>query len=558
MPTALQRYEEWRSRPDLDGALAAELAAIDGDAAAIEDRFYRTLAFGTGGLRGVLGAGTNRMNIYTVARATRGLAAYLHSQSAAPACAVAYDSRNQSDRFARVTAAVLAGAGVQVHLYEELMPTPMLSFAVRALSCTAGVVITASHNPARYNGYKVYGADGCQITLDAAAAVLRCIDAEPDFAPIPDFAEMLSAGRVQYIGRDVIDAYDAAVLAQCPGPLEAPLKVAYSPLNGTGNKPVRRALAALGVEVCVVKEQENPDGDFPTCPYPNPEIPQAMALAVQLCRDSGADFCLATDPDCDRVGAAALDERGEIRMINGNEMGVLLLDYLCKTRLAAGTMPPRPVAVKTIVTTEMAAAVAQKYGLELRNVLTGFKFIGEQIGLLEAAGQAGRFVFGFEESYGYLSGSYVRDKDGVDGAVLICAMAAHHKARGLTLPGALAALEAEYGCWRTALLSFEFDGAAGMETMNRMLDGLRAGHDAFAGRAVEEMTDYLNDDTGLPRSNVLRMALAGGCTAVVRPSGTEPKLKIYRTARARGPADAGAALDAMARACSAWAGQPPA
>ncbi len=549
--TAQERYESWRAQPGLAQDVAEELAAIAGDAEAIEDRFYRDLAFGTGGLRGVLGAGTNRMNVYTVAKATRGLAAYLLAQFPAPACAIAYDSRRKSALFAQTAAAVLAAAGVRVHLYAELMPTPMLSFAVRHLGCAAGVVITASHNPAKYNGYKVYGADGCQITLEAAEAVQGCIRRQPDFSgPLPDLAALSAAGKISFITQDTLDAYYAAVLAESVEAPAVPLHVVYSPLNGTGNKPVRHVLAARGnIQVTVVPEQEQPDGDFPTCPYPNPEIAEAMALAAALCREKQADFCLATDPDCDRVGAAVPDKDGRMQLISGNEMGVMLFDYICQSRLAAGAMPENPVAVKTIVTTEMAAAVAQCYGVELRNVLTGFKFIGEQIGRLEAEGHPERFIFGFEESYGYLSGGYVRDKDGVNAAMLICEMAAHYKVQGKTLLDVREELSAKYGYFQSSLLSFAFEGPTGMDAMNGILDKVRASHAQFAGRGVRAMTDYLQDDTGLPKSNVLSLSLDGGCHAVVRPSGTEPKLKIYLTARA-GTADASmAAVDAMARAC---------
>lgn len=554
MSNAEKRYEEWINHTGLDADLMTQLTACAGDSAEIEDRFYRDLEFGTGGLRGVIGAGTNRMNIYTVAKATRGLASYLKAEFSAPSCAIAYDSRNKSEQFAKTAAAVLAAAGVRVYLYAELMPTPMLSFAVRHLGCSGGIVITASHNPAKYNGYKVYGADGCQITLEAAEKVLACIEKEPDFVDQqPDFAGLLNSGAISIIGSQTVDAYYEAVLKQSVEKTATPLKIVYSPLNGTGNKPVRHILAALGnIEVTVVPEQEKPNGDFPTCPYPNPEIREAMELAIQLGRKTGADICLATDPDCDRVGVAVV-EGEKVTLINGNEMGVMLFDFICKNRIAKGTMPDRPVAVKTIVTTEMARAVAKRYGVELRNVLTGFKFIGEQIGLLEKENGADRYIFGFEESYGYLSGGYVRDKDAVDAAMLICEMAAYYKKAGKNLVEELDSLYQTYGYYKSELLSFTFEGSAGMATMTGILNGLRKNRpDVFAGKAVLEMTDYQYDDTGLPKSNVLAFALAEGGHLVVRPSGTEPKLKIYLTATAPTAQQGEDAVQKMADACRVW------
>lgn len=552
---AVQRYQTWMQYPALDAKTAAELAACQQDAAAIEDRFYRDLEFGTGGLRGVLGAGSNRMNCYTVAKATRGLAAYLKADFKTPSCAIAYDSRHQSDVFARVTAAELAAAGVRVYLFPTLMPTPMLSFAVRYLQCSGGVVITASHNPAKYNGYKVYGADGCQITLDVAEKVQKRIKAEPDFAEnTADFDTNAAAGNIRMIGEDTMQAYYAAVLAQSLEKPAVPLHLVYTPLHGAGNVPVRHILDVLGnITVDVVPQQELPDGDFTTCPYPNPEIEEAMCLAVALCQKTGADFALATDPDCDRVGVAALDKNGKAILISGNEMGVMLFDFICKSRKKNGTMPQNPVAVKSIVSSEMAVQVAEKYGVTMRNMLTGFKFIGEQIGVLEAAGQAERFIFGFEESYGYLSGAYVRDKDAVNATMLICEMAAHYKAQGKNLLDVLDALYQEYGYYKNKLLTFAFEGSAGMKAMQTLLDALRtAPPKQFAGRAVSSMTDYQKDDTGLPKSNVLCFTLAQGCQLLMRPSGTEPKLKIYVTAKGETQADATAAVAALSAACTAW------
>ena len=552
---AAQRYQTWMQYPTLDAAIAAELAACSTDAAAIDDRFYRDLEFGTGGLRGVLGAGSNRMTIYTVAKATRGLAAYLKADFKNPSCAIAYDSRHQSDVFAHVAAAELAAAGVQVYLYPVLMPTPMLSFAVRHLACSGGIVITASHNPAKYNGYKVYGADGCQITLQAAEKVLACIQQEPDFSDKTiDFDTYLNSGVIQMIGADTVQAYYDAVLAQSIEKPAVPLHVVYSPLNGAGNVPVRHMLDMLGnITVTVVPQQEMPNGDFTTCPYPNPEIEEAMRLSVALCQEVGADFALATDPDCDRVGVAALDENGKAILISGNEMGVMLFDFICKSRLANGTMPQNPVAVKTIVSTEMATQIAKKYNVTLRNMLTGFKFIGEQIGLLDAEGHPERYIFGFEESYGYLSGSYVRDKDAVNAAMLICEMAAHYKAQGKNLLAVLDALSAEYGYYQNQLLSFAFEGAAGMHTMQTLLDGLRTqrpGH--FAQYKVLSVVDYQNDETGLPKSNVLRFTLENDAQLLMRPSGTEPKLKIYVTAKGQTRAEATAVVATLTDACTSF------
>lgn len=527
-----QKYFEWINHAGLDEALAKELRGCAKDKQEIEDRFYCSLAFGTGGLRGVIGAGTNRMNIYTVAKATRGLAAYLKNSFSEPSCAIAYDSRIKSDEFAKVTAATLATEGVKAFLYAELMPTPMLSFAVRYLHCSGGVVITASHNPATYNGYKVYGSDGCQITIEAAEEIQKYIAKQPDFAPEAlDYEALLQSGAVRFIEEEVIDAYFAAVRSLGNQAPQLPLHIVYSPLNGTGCKPVQRALKELGgVRVTVVPQQEKPDGAFPTCPYPNPEIKEAMHLASELATKTNADFCLATDPDCDRVGVGVPTEHG-VRLINGNEMGVMLFEYLCRRHIAAGTMPDRPVAVKTIVTTEMASAVAREYGVELRNVLTGFKFIGEQIGLLDNEGESQRYIFGFEESYGYLAGDFVRDKDAVIGSVLICEMAAYYKAQGKSLLDVLCETYQKYGYYKTSLLSFEFASAEGMWKMQDILNRLRtSGPSKLEGRAVVEKIDYQNDCTGLPKSNVLRFSLEGGSYCIIRPSGTEPKLKIYVTA----------------------------
>ena len=541
------RYRAWRSRPDLDPALAAELASIEGQEAAITDRFYRDLAFGTGGLRGVLGAGTNRMNIYTVRKATQGLADYLNATDLPKRVAIAHDSRHNGDLFARETARVLAANGITACLYPRLEPTPALSWAVRYLGCGAGVCVTASHNPAKYNGYKVYGSDGCQITLEAAEKILAAIEAVDIFegVKLADYDKAMQDGLIQLIGEDCLDAFVDAVYAQRVGDGEGidRLNLVYTPLNGSGLECVRKLLGKLGVtHVTVVPEQEKPDGDFPTCPYPNPEIREAMQKGLELCDKVHPDLLLGTDPDCDRCGTAVPDGKGGYRLITGNEMGIILLDYICRTRLARGTMPKDPVAVTTIVSTDMATPVAKKYGVELRRTLTGFKFIGEQIGNLEAEGHAERFIFGFEESYGYLSGGHVRDKDAVNATLLVCEAAAWYAAQGKTLLDAIEGLYKEYGYYRNALSSFTFEGESGMHTMQALMAGLRKDPPKeIAGYAVETALDYDAEGTGLPKADVLEYRLAGGHKFMVRPSGTEPKIKVYMSA----VADSEAAADAV-------------
>lgn len=529
-------YAAWRAQP-LDAAIAAELAAIENDPAAITDRFYRDLAFGTGGLRGVLGAGTNRMNIYTVRKATQGLADYLNATTLPKQVAIAYDSRINSALFARETARVLAANGITAHVYPRLEPTPALSWAVRTLHCGAGVCVTASHNPAKYNGYKVYGADGCQITLDVADQILSAIEKVDCFAvPVADYDAALADGRIALIPDQCLDDFVNAVFAQRVGSGDAgALKLVYTPLNGAGLECVQKLLKKLGVtHLTVVPEQEKPDGNFPTCPYPNPEIREAMQKGLELCDQVHPDLLLGTDPDCDRCGVAVPAGEanpGGYRLITGNEMGVILLDYICRTRLAQNSMPQAPVAVTTIVSTDMATPIAAKYGVELRRTLTGFKFIGEQIGALEAEGAPERFIFGFEESYGYLSGGHVRDKDAVNATLLVCEAAAWYAAQGMTLLDAINALYAEYGCYRNALCSFAFEGESGMHTMQALMAGLRAAAPtALAGLAVEQVVDYAAPGTGLPSADVLEYRLAGGAKFMVRPSGTEPKIKVYLSA----------------------------
>ena len=547
-------YNRWLAQPDLDDAVKAELVSIAGDSDAVTDRFYRDLEFGTGGLRGVIGAGTNRMNLYTVRKATQGLADYLNASGLPKKVAIAHDSRHNGALFARETARVLAANGITACMYPRLEPTPALSWAVRYLGCGAGVCVTASHNPAKYNGYKVYGADGCQITLEAAEKILAAIEKIDCFDDVrlADFDAAAAAGRIVTIDEKCLDDFVQAVYDQRVGDgagIDA-LKLVYTPLNGTGLECVKKLLKKLGVtHVTVVPEQEKPDGDFPTCPYPNPEIREAMQKGLELCDKVRPDLLLGTDPDCDRCGTAVPDGKGGYRLITGNEMGIILLDYICRTRLARGTMPKAPVAVTTIVSTDMATPVAKKYGVELRRTLTGFKFIGEQIGKLEAEGHVERYIFGFEESYGYLSGGHVRDKDAVNATLLVCEAAAWYAQQGMTLLDAIEALYKEFGYYRNALCSFTFEGETGMYTMQNLMKTLRADPPKeIAGYAVERVADYDTDGTGLPRANVLEYHLAGGHKLMVRPSGTEPKIKVYLSAVGKSEAEADAVNAELAKA----------
>ena len=547
-----EQFDRWLTGAGEDLDLISELEEIRGREEEISDRFYRELSFGTGGLRGVLGAGTNRMNIYTVRRATQGLADYLNAAGLPKAVAIAHDSRIKGDLFAREAARVLAANGVTAWLYPRLEPTPALSWAVRYLKCGAGICVTASHNPAQYNGYKVYGPDGCQITPEAAEKVLAAMEKTDYFDGVrtADFDEALRAGTIRYIDDACLDAFVDAVLALRPGNDVSGLKLVYTPLNGSGLECVKKLLANMGVrDVTVVPEQEKPDGRFPTCPYPNPEIQEAMETGLRLCERVRPDLLLGTDPDCDRMGAAAPDGKGGYRLITGNEMGVLLLDYLCRTRTARGTMPENPVAVTTIVSTSMASAVAERWGVELRRTLTGFKYIGEQIGLLEAEGHPERFIFGFEESYGYLSGGHVRDKDAVNAVMLACECAAWYAGRGMTLPDALRALYEEYGYYENGLLTAAFEGQAGMRAMEARMASLRSAPPAeIAGQSVTGVTDYLREGTGLLPSDVLEFRLEDGSKLIVRPSGTEPKLKMYLSVRDGSEAGAAAKLEALTAA----------
>ena len=545
----------WLERAGEDPDLTAELREVQHDEKAVSDRFYRHLAFGTGGLRGVLGAGTNRMNLYTVRRATQGLADYLNATDLPKSVAIAHDSRVKGDLFAREAARVLAANGITAHLYPRLEPTPALSWAVRYLHCGAGICVTASHNPAQYNGYKVYGADGCQITPEAAEKVLAAMEKTDCFdgVKLADYDAAAAEGKIQIIPDECLDAFVDAVLALRPGNDVSKLKLVYTPLNGSGLECVKKLLAKMGVtELTVVPSQEAPDGHFPTCPYPNPEIREAMEEGLRLCDEVKPDLLIGTDPDCDRMGAAVPDGQGGYRLITGNEMGVLLLDYLCRTRIARNTMPPNPVAVTTIVSTDMATPVAQSYGVELRRTLTGFKYIGEQIGLLEEEGHAERYLFGFEESYGYLSGAHVRDKDAVNAVMLACECAAWYAGQGMTLLDAMNALYEKFGFYRNGLLSRAFEGQDGMAAMDALMKSLRTAPPAeIGGWKVSGTTDYLNDGTGLIPSDVLEFRLEDAGKVIVRPSGTEPKLKLYLSVRGSGEEDAAARLERLSKGAEA-------
>ena len=534
--TIQKQYELWLKKAVDDSGIQKELIAIRTDDTKIEDAFYRNLAFGTGGLRGVIGAGTNRINIYTVAKASQGLADYInrHFQKDARKIAVSYDSRLKSDLFAQVSSCVFAANGIQVYLYEQLMPTPCLSFAVRELNCAAGIMITASHNPSKYNGYKVYGADGGQITTEAADEILGEIEKLNLFSDVKkvDFAQAVTDGSIRYIPEDVYTSFIEQVKKQTllgkDDSVDKSIAIVYSPLNGTGLKPILSVLDECGyTNVRVVKEQEAPNGYFPTCPYPNPEIKEAMALGIEYAKRYQADLLLATDPDCDRVGIAVKDKNDNYTLLSGNEVGMLLLDYICSRRQALGMMPKEPIAIKTIVTTDMAEQIAKHYGVKMVNVLTGFKFIGEQIGMLEQKRCKDSYIFGFEESYGYLSGTYVRDKDAVNAAFLICEMFVYYASKGLGLLDKLNELYATYGYCLNTLHSYEFEGVAGFSKMQKIMQAFRGKPSSFGGKKVCGILDYAEGIDGLPASDVLKFTLEDHCSFVVRPSGTEPKLKVY-------------------------------
>lgn len=540
-------YSLWSEKAVLDADLIDELKSIDGKEDEILDRFYRSLEFGTAGLRGVLGAGTNRMNIYTVNQATQGLSNYLNEAFENPSVAIAYDSRIKSDLFAREAAGVLAANGIKVYIYPELVPTPMLSFAVRRLKCSSGIIITASHNPAKYNGYKCYDPNGYQMTDEAAQKTYDYIQQVDMFDGVKrmDFEKGLEDGIIEYIGQDVYEEFYSAVETRqvnkgiCE---KADLKVIYTPLNGTGNKPVREILRRIGVkDVRVVKEQEMPDGNFPTCPFPNPEIKQVFECGIEMTKTEKADLLLATDPDCDRMGIAVYDGNDYVLM-SGNEVGVMFTEYLLSSLKEQGKLPENPIVVKTIVTTKLVEKVANNYGAECADLLTGFKYIGELITNLEKKNEADRFIVGMEESYGYLSGIHARDKDAVVASMMLCEMAAYYKTKGMTLVDLMNSLYEKYGMYLNTLLNFNFEGASGMQKMADMMTSLRENAPKeIAGQKVVSVADYkkserVNVETGektvidLPKSNVLSYSLPDGSGAIVRPSGTEPKIKIYITA----------------------------
>ena len=549
-------YKRWLNTKLEDEDLAAELAFIEGQEDEIKDRFAVSLKFGTAGLRGVLGAGTNRMNIYVVRQATQGLANWVKTQGGKQLVAISYDSRINSDVFAREAACVLAANGISVRIYDALMPVPALSFATRYYEANAGIMITASHNPAKYNGYKAYGPDGCQMTDEAADIVYAEIQKTDvlEGAKRISFEEGLAQGLIQYVGDDCKEGlYDAIKACQVrPGLCKtAGLKLVYSPLNGSGLVPVMRILKDIGIDdITIVPEQQYPDGNFPTCPYPNPEIFEALRLGLELAKAQGADLMLATDPDADRVGIAMKCPDGSYELVSGNEVGVLLLDYICQGRMEKGTMPKNAVAVKSLVSTPLADAVAEHYGVEMRNVLTGFKWIGDQIARLENAGEVERFILGFEESYGYLAGPYVRDKDAVVASMLICEMAAYYRSIGSSVKERLEAIYNQYGRYLNKVDSFEFPGLSGMDKMAGIMTALRNAPPAeIGGYKVVKIVDYKKtEETGLPSANVLVYTLEGGATVIVRPSGTEPKIKTYFTTLGKDLAEAEAQKNVLAEA----------
>ncbi len=553
----IEEYKLWKTTELEDADLTKELCEIENNENEIKDRFAATLAFGTAGLRGVLGAGTNRMNIYMVRVATQGLANYLNAQnSGKSSVAISYDSRIKSDVFAKEAARVLAANGIKVHIYKELMPVPALSFATRELKCDAGIMVTASHNPAKYNGYKAYGPDGCQMTENAANAVYEQMKNTHVFndVKLADFNTAIQSGDIEYIDKDVIEKLYENIKAQsirkdiCE---KTPLKVVYTPLNGSGNVPVRKVLADMGIKnLYIVKEQEQPDGNFPTCPYPNPEMIQTMELGIKLAQEKDADIVLATDPDADRVGLAVKQDGANYRLLTGNEIGVLLLDYICSAKIAEGKMPKNPIAVSSVVSTPLACEVAKNYGVEFKSVLTGFKYIGEQIFLLEEKNEQDRFIFAFEESHGYLSGTYVRDKDAVVACMLICELAAYYKSQNSGVLKRLNEIYEQYGYYLHKVDSFEFEGLSGMQKMQDIMANLRknplksiAGHNVVKEQDFEKQltTNFENGETQkieLPKANMLIYTLTSQLGVIVRPSGTEPKIKVYYTIKAKTLEDA--------------------
>ena len=528
-----EEYNRWLQHTADNEAIHQELLAMQADQKLLEDAFYCDLAFGTAGLRGVMGAGTNRMNSYIVARASQGVANYLKQNHGQPAVVIGYDSRINSRSFAEITAEVFAGNGIKVYLWPELMPVPTVSFATRHLKAAAGIMITASHNPAQYNGYKVYGADGCQITTEAASSILAEINKLDIFADVKKeaFAAAMSRKQISYIDEAVYNAFLAEVKQQSVlfgEQVKQDVAIVYTPLNGTGLKPITQILEDTGyTNIKIVPEQRMPDGHFPTCPYPNPELPEAMRLGIEYAGENNADLLLATDPDCDRMGVAVRDEQGEYRILTGNQIGVLLLDYICSQRSKHNKLPEAAVMIKTVVTTAMAEQVAASYGIRTINVLTGFKYIGEQIGLLEQQGLESNYIFGFEESCGYLSGAYVRDKDGVNAAFLICEMYSYYATQGVSLLQKLEELSKKLGYSINLSRSYEFKGSTGLETMQRIMNSLRGGVQELAGKRVLSALDYAKGIDGLPAENMLQFVLEDNCSLIVRPSGTEPKLKTY-------------------------------
>ena len=549
-------YALWREKA-VEKEVLDELVAVEGDEKEILDRFWQNLTFGTGGLRGVIGAGTNRMNVYTVSQATQGLSNYLNEAFEKPSVAVGYDSRINSDKFARAAASVLAANGIKVYIFKELMPTPIVAYAVKELGCSSGIVITASHNPSKYNGYKCYDERGYQMTDEAAKRTLEYINSCDIFEDVKtcDFDKAVEDGTIEYIEEGFLDKYFELVLSRSINPETAKntdLSVIYTPLNGTGNKPVRRILAKTGVkDVTVVPVQENPDGRFPTCSFPNPEIREAFNEALKLAETKKADLLLATDPDCDRVGIAVLTD-GEYKLMTGNDVGCMLVDYILSQKKEKGTLSEKPVIVKSIVSSDLSTMVAESYGAEMRNVLTGFKYIGELMTQLQEKGEADRFELGFEESYGYLSGMHTKDKDAVNASMLICEMAAYYKEKGLTLVDVMRSLHQRFGFWNNSLFNFGFEGADGMAKMLSMMDALRTDAPAsLGGKAVAVVEDYktgasLDVKTGektalnYPSSNVIILILENRDKVIIRPSGTEPKIKIYTMTQGRDEAQADA------------------
>ena len=552
----LDEYKRWKSADLSDFDLNKELDDIDGDDEGIKDRFAVALKFGTAGLRGTLGAGTNRMNVYVVAQATQGVADWVKGEGGTQTVAISYDTRLKGWTFAKTAAGVLAANGIHVYIYDAPMPVPALSFATRFYHANAGIMVTASHNPKEYNGYKAYGPDGCQMTDEAADIVYAAIQKTDVLtgAKRMDFAEGIEKGLIRFVSKECKEELYKNIESRQVRPglaKTAGLKLVYSPLNGTGLVPVTRVLKDIGVtDVTIVPEQEYPNGYFTTCPYPNPEIFEAMKTGLELAKEKGADPMLATDPDADRVGIAMRCDDGSYELVSGNEMGVLLLDYICAGRIEKGTMPEKPVAVKSIVSTPLADLVAKHYGVELRHTLTGFKWIGDQIARLEAAGETDRFIFGFEESYGYLAGPYVRDKDAVVTSMLICEMAAYYRSKGSSIKKRLEEIYKEYGRYLNKVDSFAFPGLSGMDKMKDIMEKLRKNPPKdFAGKKVEQVTDYEDTAaTGLPTANVLTYTLEGGETIVVRPSGTEPKIKTYFTTKGKDLKEAEAEKEKLAKA----------